>query len=1292
MYSYLLAFLTFVHTAMYTYSLDDLFNVQNQILHENETEKLAQLTSEHLENSAQYIFMNMTFENNSHELLAEFSHIESALMAASGCVQSRVEETTSCISRVFNQSQKILKFGSYMDKVESVLDMDESIVCLPHIDTSTKTWEYQSTEYYTEDVLIGLYDTVAALHDDTPSSLFTIFTSYADGASRIYPSIQNPIINSNVSFRKFLSSEDSRTLPYMRAHIIGPPIAIVLDVGSFYMPEPFDRLKSLVLTFLDVIAPETPVLIILVGDHITLPLDLGYCYLYSCYYKVADFLTNLKHLEYNLGFLPTSESLADAITLASDLLTGSVVLVAYFGFGILDIPLPTFTTTFGVALITFQLSFDECLAVSNKQYYKIASNLREFTSRMHGSLFVAGNHRDYFRDEFLSHMSECPAFQQYIKQQPNSILHKSSDMSTTKRQTNFLTSDAPSSNDSAASAPLTFSTAVACYLEICCNNGSNKSVTDVDGTNFMCADPKVFGPHILNIETNDSSVKRYNDISLFTFALRRIWPRNLDIAVTLMNSGWRSQDPVLMLSIPVYALMRFRGVVLIGTIAVGFDPEKLIGVSTFSKYLLMLARKHEEIVWPSVLTTLNYHGIRLHEADPKSRVEDNIINSPEIITHKTPLTEIAMIYLQFVYKFGFYSMNSQNFTTANGQDNMGCIDASIITSLKIATNRSFDVTFFTSYIISTLSKLKSKRQIFQIFPFSYSIGLKLVQVSNIRYMIHNGLVNPTASFGSYVLPHIMSDYFYLASLCNDLLRNVKLWVHFYQTPTFHYTCSNLEYELSTCIQCDLLANLTHFDDVDISTLEHSWCSPDNVSTGCSAKCFLFRDQKEEMYAAMDTSFRLLATTLSNLTNRTDLYDPADTEDSSENFIIPPKYISILDDDIRGILVSSYALDHSILSQLSKRSEVFFMVNYSSIVSGASNRSFVNTSAAQEERGTSHDNAYPSSPDETEGFMPPAEMRFMYYVHKRDIFLNSDLTGPIVVATAYFLERADVVVGRTQALVNNITGDLTTPHTSYALLVDAVGNVLLSTRDQAVPFGQSILNIENYKLIAAILVDNLIVKPVYTDDYWILRFAFSVSRFVTAINPTLPLYVTGSMSCMAGDADTLLILVSNLFAQEDYDDLLQISIRECFSAKSQTEHGKMQTIYSKFSLSKPLIVHDHRIPSFIALFNDSITLFSYVGLIDGRNTCSFVDYWRYYMHENAKKGQLFSYSREFLMSTMNIRVKDTLPTALLKWVAIILLLLLLFEIIVYITHRLRLHFFFENRFAHRSKKTTNLVAE
>lgn len=469
------------------------------------------------------------------------------------------------------------------------------------INANVETSKHISTYY-------NLYDELKALYQSVKTADFVAFHSIVDDMSIIYPCPDNSFISDNYQYRKDLYQQHVLQLSSVRQHFETDTILMILDGSELLSVEMLNEIKLLASIYASSISLNVNLRIAFVAYEMQFINDGGFeplvTTLNSLLEKIQDFDPIASHLGYYVSLRSLTTLINDFIGIGVGNKTTSIV---YIGYGIVEDATPSITSISNLSFYSIVIA--DTLA-ENAYGQQIAKNLKkhliDFTNFMHGHIQCMDFTTLLFSAELFQEITDLDdmikihrilsercssAFYQCIKES-NYTSYWMGNRQTSKRRRKIIE---------------------ACKSQLPPDEQSK--FTNCVMPSLIAADYDL--PFRSNTQGN-ILLNRYRHKLLLESEF--LQPEHYNIKLSLVKSGWMTNETVLAMSTPVYAELPFYGKRLMGFLAVGLNN---IETSSNTNMVTLLSTDNYKIVWP---------GFSLEHDDRLSRFSNVNQKTSEYIT------------------------------------------------------------------------------------------------------------------------------------------------------------------------------------------------------------------------------------------------------------------------------------------------------------------------------------------------------------------------------------------------------------------------------------------------------------------------------------------------------------------------------------------------------------------------------------------------------------------------------------------------------------------------------------
>jgi len=470
-----------------------------------------------------------------------------------GQAAARLEELSSSLPAALSQfslceayraaSQSLTRTIFRKDaRDDSQFDWSSSSVVLPPGHSSTPPLEFLSVRAPLEDALLELAELL-------PRSESHFFISATDGATRVLPGTSVIHYTSSNAFRSALASQDARFLPSFRAHLEFGRVLLLVDGSTYYTDNERKLIRTLASMVLRVLAPSNFVKLMFASRAI-LPFSDSFLWLDRYQEEMVSFIEAFDFDARDLGRCMSTSSLSKALDygLSRDMSSPDVNLAivissgAYFDAFVSGDDRPAALDT---NLVFLQLPIQSGLELGDaSSASSMASRAAELVAN-YGGTYVqleAGQDASFF--DFVTR---------------NEGRH-----------------------------PMRTPGDIDCFLESSCDDDP------------YCIAPGFSSP-ANDLPRLPTGVESRDLVAYLSIIIDAISPFMTTSCVRYTHSrgSWASDEASLVVSIPVYARIRFRRLSFVGVLATVVRPSPvLFQTSQMSQMSTVLFHDDELAIWP----------------------------------------------------------------------------------------------------------------------------------------------------------------------------------------------------------------------------------------------------------------------------------------------------------------------------------------------------------------------------------------------------------------------------------------------------------------------------------------------------------------------------------------------------------------------------------------------------------------------------------------------------------------------------------------------------------------------
>lgn len=444
------------------------------------------------------------------------------------------------------------------------------------INANVETYKHISTYY-------NLYDELKDLYNSIKTADFVAFHSIIDDMSIVYPCPDNSFISDNYQYRKDLYQQHVLQLSSVRQHFETDTILMILDGSELLSVEMLNEIKLLASIYASSISLNVNLRIVFIayelqfinnGGHEPLVTTLN-----SLLKKIQDFDPITSHLGYYV-------SLRSLTTLINDFMGSEMenktVSIVYIGYGIVKDATPSITLPSNPSYYSVIIADALAESTYGKQ---IAENLKrhliDFTNFMGGHIQCMDLTTLLFSAELFQEVTDLDDMMKIYR-----ILSE-------RCSSTFYQCIKDSNYTSYWRANRKAFKECRKIIEYC----KSKLPVEEQSKFTNCVMPSLISAdYDLPFGSNTQGrilLNRYRHKLLLESEFLR--PDHYSIKLSLVKSGWMTNETVLAMSTPVYAELPFYGKRLMGFLVVGINS---LETSSNTNVVTLLNTDNYKIVWP----------------------------------------------------------------------------------------------------------------------------------------------------------------------------------------------------------------------------------------------------------------------------------------------------------------------------------------------------------------------------------------------------------------------------------------------------------------------------------------------------------------------------------------------------------------------------------------------------------------------------------------------------------------------------------------------------------------------
>lgn len=441
---------------------------------------------------------------------------------------------------------------------------------------NVETYKHISTYY-------NLYNELKSLYKSVRAADFVAFHSIIDDMSIVYPCPDNSFISDSYQYRKDLYQQHVLQLSSVRQHFETDTILMILDGSELLSVEMLNEIKLLASIYASSISLNVNLRIVFIAYEMQFINDGGHeplvTTLNSLLKKIQDFDPITSHLGYYVSLRSLTTLISDFVGSEMGNKTTSVV---YIGYGIVKDATPS------VALLNNLSYYSVIIAdtLSENTYGKrVAENLKrhliDFTNFMNGHIQCMDLTTLLFSAELFQEVTDLDDMMKIYR-----ILSErcSSTFYQCIKDSNYT------SYWRANRKAFKNRRKIVEYCKSKLPPEERSKFTNCVMPSLIAADYDL--PFGSNTQGN-ILLNRYRHKLLLESEFLR--PDHYSIKLSLVKSGWMTNETVLAMSTPVYAELPFYGKRLMGFLVIGINN---LESSSNTNVVTLLNTDNYKIVWP----------------------------------------------------------------------------------------------------------------------------------------------------------------------------------------------------------------------------------------------------------------------------------------------------------------------------------------------------------------------------------------------------------------------------------------------------------------------------------------------------------------------------------------------------------------------------------------------------------------------------------------------------------------------------------------------------------------------